>query len=85
MTVDKIFINARLDDGRSHAIAVSQGRIIAITGEDDCPAAAETVDLGGQLVLPVSSKAISTSTPVSGAMPGGRTSRAQTASMCMSA
>jgi cytosine deaminase len=49
---DKIFINARFDDGALHAIAVSDGRITAITGSDDRPVAPETIDLGGALVLP---------------------------------
>ncbi|KJC44968.1 cytosine deaminase [Bradyrhizobium sp. LTSP885] len=49
---DKNFINARLDDGALHAMAVSDGRITAITGLDDRIVAPGTIDLGGALVVP---------------------------------
>jgi cytosine/creatinine deaminase len=52
MTAEKLFINARFSDGSRHSIAVSGGRIAAITAEDSRPAASETIDLGGKLVLP---------------------------------
>lgn len=52
MVADKLFINARLNDGTRHAIAVSGGRITAITGTDEKPPAAAIVDLGGALVVP---------------------------------
>jgi len=51
MTADRIFTNARFGDGTSHTIAVSGGRITAITAAADRPAASETVDLGGRLVV----------------------------------
>ena len=49
---DKIFINARFDDGVLHTIAVRNGRITAIDSSDDRAAAPETIDLGGALVVP---------------------------------
>jgi cytosine/adenosine deaminase-related metal-dependent hydrolase len=52
MTADKVFINARFNDGVRHTISVSGGRITAITGADDRPAALEIIDLGGHLVVP---------------------------------
>jgi cytosine/creatinine deaminase len=51
MGVKKLFINARFADGTCHGILVSGGRITAITGEDDRPAASETIDLRGELVV----------------------------------
>jgi cytosine deaminase len=53
MAVDKLFINARLADGVSHAIAVQNGRISAIIGPGDMqPTSTETIDLGNALVAP---------------------------------
>jgi predicted amidohydrolase YtcJ len=52
MSVEKLFINARFGDGTRHSILVRGGRIIAITGEDHRPVASETIDLGGELLVP---------------------------------
>ena len=52
VATDKIFVNARFGDGTRHSIAVSGGRITAILEANDRPAASETVDLGGELVVP---------------------------------
>jgi cytosine/creatinine deaminase len=52
MAADKIFINAKFADGIRHTIAVSGGRITAIAGAEERPAARETIDLGGLLVVP---------------------------------
>jgi cytosine/creatinine deaminase len=52
MDAEKIFINARFGDGSSHDIAVSAGRIVAITVPSERPASTETVDLGNALVVP---------------------------------
>ena len=52
MAADKIFINARFGDGTRHSITVSGGRITAILEANDRLAASETVDLGGELVVP---------------------------------
>lgn len=54
MTIDTLFRNARLTDGTLAAIAVSDGKIAAIEPEAAAhgTAAASTIDLGGQLVVP---------------------------------
>lgn len=52
MAADRLFVNARFGDGTNHCIAVSGGRITAIPEANDRPPASETVDLGGQLVVP---------------------------------
>ena len=52
MAVDKLFINARLDRGARHAIAVDKGRISALLPETERPEAREVIDLGGALVVP---------------------------------
>ncbi|WLB50939.1 amidohydrolase family protein [Bradyrhizobium sp. 521_C7_N1_3] len=52
MAFDTIFLNARLDGGARHHIAVADGRIAAITSVDERPAANETIDLGNALVVP---------------------------------
>jgi cytosine deaminase len=52
MTFDKLFLNARFDRGSRHHIAVTGGRIAAITAVDERPSATETVDLGDRLVVP---------------------------------
>jgi cytosine/creatinine deaminase len=50
--VDKLFINARFDDGTRRGLAVSDGRIIAITGADARLEANETIDLCNALIVP---------------------------------
>jgi cytosine deaminase len=52
MAFDKIFLNARFDDGTRHHIAVKDGRIAALLPADESPASIETVDLGNALVVP---------------------------------
>jgi cytosine deaminase len=52
MAVDRLFINARFDDGRRGGLAVSGGRITAVTGPDERPDAAETIELDHALVVP---------------------------------
>ncbi|MFT4117573.1 amidohydrolase family protein [Bradyrhizobium sp.] len=52
MAFDKIFLNARFDGGTRHNIAVSDGRIAAITPAGEPPVGAETIDLGNALVVP---------------------------------
>jgi cytosine deaminase len=52
MAADRLFVNARFGDGTNRCIAVSGGRITAIPEANDRPPASETVDLGGQLVVP---------------------------------
>lgn len=52
MAFDKIFLNARFDDGLLHHIAVSGGRIAAITTADARPTGGEMIDLGKALVVP---------------------------------
>jgi cytosine/creatinine deaminase len=52
MTAEKLFINAQFGDGTRHSILVRGGRIVAITGKDDRPAASETIDLRGELLVP---------------------------------
>jgi cytosine deaminase len=52
MAFDKIFLNARFDGGSRHHIAVSGGRIAAITSADERPSGAETIDLNNALVVP---------------------------------
>jgi cytosine deaminase len=48
-----VFRNARLADGRTGTIVVADGKFVRIgDAAGDLNAAAETVDLGGQLVLP---------------------------------
>jgi predicted amidohydrolase YtcJ len=61
--------NARFGDGSRHGIVVSGGRIAAITGEDGRLAASETIDLGGELVVPgfVEGHIISTPASTAGA------------------
>lgn len=52
-TVDTLFRNARLVDGRTVDVAVCDGRIISIASHSQSPVAArETLDLTGRLVLP---------------------------------
>jgi len=48
---ERVFINAVGIDGNPQALAVRDGRIVAI-GSEPPPAAAETIDLRGHLVLP---------------------------------
>ena len=50
--MDRLFTGARLSDGSLRDIAVKDGRIAAISPSGSGPAAAETVDLGGALVVP---------------------------------
>ena len=50
--MDRLFTGARLNDGSLRDIAVKDGRIAAISPSGSGPAAAETVDLGGALVVP---------------------------------
>jgi cytosine deaminase len=51
--IDSIFTRVKFADGTLNAIAVTNGRIVAIVpAGDTLPAAAETVDLGGALVVP---------------------------------
>lgn len=51
--IDTLFRNARLADGRTVDIAVTNGRIVSLTSDARTPAAAgETIDLGRRLVLP---------------------------------
>lgn len=50
--MDRLFTGARLNDGSLRDIAVKDGRIAAISPAGAGPAAAETVDLGGALVVP---------------------------------
>jgi cytosine/creatinine deaminase len=52
MDAQTIFTHARFGDGSSHDIAVSGGRIVAITGTGERTSVAETVDLGNALVVP---------------------------------
>lgn len=52
MAFDKVFLHARFDDGTTHHIAVSGGRIAAITAAGERPAGSETIDLGNALVVP---------------------------------
>lgn len=52
MAADKLFTNARFDDGGRHNIAVSGGVITAILGLDEKPAATDIIDLGGKLLVP---------------------------------
>lgn len=52
MAFDTIFLNARLDGGARHHIAVKDGRIAAIMPADTPTGGAETVDLGNALVVP---------------------------------
>ncbi|MGW5686570.1 amidohydrolase [Nonomuraea sp. NPDC003754] len=57
MTADLTVRNARIhtvDDAlpRAQALAVRDGRIVWVGADADAPAAAETVDAGGRLVLP---------------------------------
>src|SRR5690349_10925372 len=52
MPIVKLFINARLDRGARHAIAVDDGRISGLLAETEQPEARETIDLGGALVVP---------------------------------
>jgi cytosine deaminase len=51
--IDKIFTRAKFADGSLNTIAVSGGLITGIiSGSDPAPTTAETVDLGGTLVIP---------------------------------
>src|ERR1700750_383393 len=52
MAFDKIFLNARFDGGSRHHIAVSGGRIAAITSADERPSGGESIDLNNALVVP---------------------------------
>ena len=52
MAFDKIFLNARLDGGARHHIAVKDGRIAALLPADAPVGGAETIDLGNALVVP---------------------------------
>ncbi|MBR0901899.1 amidohydrolase family protein [Bradyrhizobium liaoningense] len=52
MTFDTIFLNARLDGGSRHHIAVKDGCIAAIMPADQRPTGTETIDLGNALVVP---------------------------------
>ena len=52
MAVDKLFINARIDRGARHAIAVDGGKICALLDETERPDARQVIDLGGALVVP---------------------------------
>lgn len=52
MAFDKVFLNARFDDGATHHIAVSGGRIVAVTAAGEQPTGGETIDLGNALVVP---------------------------------
>ncbi|WP_431897761.1 amidohydrolase [Nonomuraea sp. bgisy101] len=57
MTADLIVRNARIhtvDDAcpEAEALAVREGRIVWLGADADAPAAAETIDAGGRLVLP---------------------------------
>lgn len=51
--IDTIFTQAKFADGSLNTIAVSGGLITGIiSGSDPAPTAAETIDLGGTLVIP---------------------------------
>jgi cytosine/creatinine deaminase len=51
--IDTVFTQAKFADGSYSTIAVSGGFIASITsGSDPAPAAAETIDLAGTLVIP---------------------------------
>jgi len=52
MAFDTIFLNARFDGGTRHHIAVTDGRIAAITPADQPPTGATTIDLNDALVVP---------------------------------
>ena len=52
MAFDKIFLNARFDDGARHHIAVKDGLIAAFLPADAPTSGTETVDLGNALVVP---------------------------------
>ncbi|GGI22586.1 amidohydrolase family protein [Bradyrhizobium guangdongense] len=52
MAFDKIFLNARFDDGTPHHIAVKDGRIAALLPTDAPTDGAATIDLGNALVAP---------------------------------
>ena len=51
-TIDTLFISAKLPDGTLNDVAVAGGRIAGITPSGGTPAATETIDLGGALVIP---------------------------------
>ncbi|UGV25095.1 metal-dependent hydrolase [Rhodopseudomonas boonkerdii] len=51
-TIDTLFISAKLPDGTLNDVAVAGGLIAGITPSGGTPAATETIDLGGALVIP---------------------------------
>lgn len=52
MQADKVFTNAKFNDGSLRTIVVTGGRIAAILTTSSAAPASETVDLGGRLVVP---------------------------------